>query len=423
MKKVLRRNKSIIAALDIGGSKICCAIARLVETEKEQLLQVIGVGHHSSRGIRHGIITNIDELEDAILNAVHTAEQMAEQSIRDVYINITSRSLQSHTVDVTLALRDGVVEDRHIGQLLTRAEAQLTAHTDRQVLHVLPIAYTLDEQRGIRDPRGLVGQSLSVMVHVVSINKGVLQNLLHCVARCHLNVVGVVATPYASGLAALVQDERELGVTLVDIGGHHTTVAAFSDGSLIHLDTIAVGGGHITHDIAQGLSTSLVQAERLKTLYANVIASSADDRELVHFSPLGTNSHDVGFSTNISKNKLIRIARARTEEILEMVWERLERSGMDRLVGHRMVITGGGSLLPGVCELAQELWKRQVRMGVPTELTGTGDVLNTPIFSTCAGLLKFALNDTGGDRRMVHSLIGKNTNAVQRMVAWIRENF
>ncbi len=419
-KNIPKRRRDLFAAIDIGSSKICCAIARVDERANGEVLRIIGSGYQLSQGVKNSIITNLEALEDSILNAVHSAEQMAKETITEVYVNIAASCTQSHTVEVELDLGGPPVDDRHIRQLLSLGRSGFQTDTS-QIIHILPITYAIDNEVGIKDPRGLYGKKLMASLHVVSATNGIMQNIENCIARCHLDVIGFVVSPYTSGLATLVDDELELGVTVIDLGANSCSIASFLDGALVHVDNLSLGGAQITSDIARGLSTPLIQAERLKTLYGTTITSSADERETILVPQLGEGTN--GGPQQISKALLTHVIKARSDEILELIWKRLQQSGMDRLVGQRIVLTGGSSQLPGLRELAAHKWQRQIRIGNPLGFSGGGDVVPTPMFATCGGLLKFAMRDYLGEEHTVQPVYKNNGPFMGRVMGWIRENF
>lgn len=420
-KNTPKRRRDIFAAIDIGSSKICCAIARVDERANGEVMRIIGSGYQLSQGIKNSVITNLEALEDSILNAVHSAEQMAKETITEVYVNISASCTQSHTLEVELDLNGSPVEDRHIHQLLAMGRNGFQTENN-QLIHILPITYAIDDEVGIKDPRGLYGQKLMASLHVLSATNGIMQNIENCIARCHLDVIGFVVSPYTSGLATLVEDELELGVTVIDIGANSCSIASFLDGSLIHVDCLPLGGAHITSDIARCLSTPLIQAERLKTLYGTTITSSADERETILIPQLGESAS--GVPNQISKALLTHVIKARADELLDLTWKKLQHSGMDRLVGQRIVLTGGCSQLAGLRELATHKWQRQIRIGTPIGFSGGGDVVSTPMFSTCGGLLKYAMRDYMGDEHTIHPVYQKpNGPLMGRVMGWIRENF
>lgn len=419
-KKSPKRQKNLWTAIDIGGSKVCCAIARVDEQGGEGALRIVGVGHQISRGIKNGIITNLETLEDSILNAVHSAEQLAGETIREVYVNFAALCARSHTVVVEIPLGNQPIDEGHIRRLLGVARATPAAE-GQQIVHALPISYTIDSQSGVKDPRGMVGEKLMASVHLVSASQGLMRNLSNCIGRCHLDIAGFVITPYASGLSVLVEDELELGVTVVDLGGGVSSFASFLDGVLVHVDSVPLGGMHITSDIARGLSTPIVQAERLKTLYGTAIASSSDERETILVPQMG-DALKTPHANHVPKSMLTRIIRARTEETLELIWKRLQHSGMDRLVCQRIVLTGGGSQLPGIRDMAAQIWGKQIRIGAPIHLTGGGDITLSPMFATCAGLLKYAWRDSMGSEEPKF-LTKENGRFFHNVSQWVRENF
>lgn len=419
-KKTNKRRRDIFASIDLGSNKVCCSIARVDERASGEILRVLGVGHQLSQGIRNGIITDLEALEDSILNAVHTAEQMARETIDAVYVSVSAATARSHTMDVELTLGNGPIDDNHISQLLAMGR-QSFPKDGGQIIHILPVTYALDNEFGIRDPRGLFGKKLMASLHIVSVANGVMQNITNCLDRCHLDIAGFVVSPYASGLASLDEDELSLGVTIIDLGGSSCSIASFLDGALVHVDSIPIGGGHITSDIARGLSTPLSQAERLKTLYGTTITSSSDERESIIVPQLGEGN--LTATHQVPKSLLVHIIKARVEEMLDLIWKRLQYSGMDRIVGQRIVLTGGTSQLPGVRELAVQKWQKQIRVGGPIGFHGGGDFISTPSFSTCGGLLKFAARDVMSEDHAVLAKPVYGGGFLQRVVGWVRENF
>ncbi len=421
-KAPLERNE-VFAALDIGSSKVCCAIAKvqteIVEGEAPtHKLRVLGVGYQVSRGLKGGNIVDMEALEDSILNAVHSAEQAAGKNINSVYVSVPAGATQSRILRSEVYLSGAPVDENHLKRLLniTRDDS---IGANRYIMHILPISYDLDSISGIRDPRGMIGEKLSVNLHIISAPSNLIRNLSTCIGRCHLDVEGFVVSSYASGLATLVEDELELGVTVVDLGGGNTTLASFQEGNLVRVQGIPVGGAHITNDIARGLATPLAQAERLKTLYGTLIPSSSDDRESILVPQMG--ELDTAHGNQISKSMLTHIIRSRMEEIFELVAKSIKTSKLDPLVYQRIVITGGSSHLQGVREMANQILGRQVRMGYPTGLYGSSDMATNPIFSTCAGLLQYALQDYTS--KQVAKLNKGKSNFFQKINYWIKENF
>ena len=406
-----------IAALDVGSTKICCLIARV---HGDGLIRVVGVGHHAARGVKSGAIIDLEAARHSILTAVSAAEQLAGERLESVMVNISGGNLASHSCAVEVPLAGREVGETDLRRALTHMSGYEQA-PDRELLHCIPISYRLDATRGIRDPRGLYGEKLGIDLHLVTARAGTLRNLVNCVGHCHLDIEAAVAAPYASGLACLVEDETDLGVTLVDMGGGTTTVAVFYDGEVIHTDSIVLGGQHVTSDIARGLSTPLTHAERMKTLYGSAIPSPSDERELIDVPLVG---EEVQAQANhVPRSILVGIIRPRLEETFEMVRSRLEAAGMDRVAGRRMVLTGGASQLNGVRELAALILEKQVRMGRPLKIGGLAEATSGPAFSTCAGLLRYAIEKQVDARERAEPAVAGAGNAFGRLGQWIRENF
>ena len=404
-----------IAALDIGSSKICCLIAR---TDDPGAIKVVGYGYTSSQGVRAGTIVNMEDAEAAIANAVHAAEQMAGVTAHDIFVNISGGHPTSRMLGVEVAILDQEVSEVDLRRALAQGRAQHRI-PENEVIHAIPVSYSLDGNRGIRDPRGMFGDRLGVQLHMVTANSGPLRNLATCIARCHLDIEGSAVSPYASGLACLVEDELDLGCTCIDLGGGITTLAVFSEGNLVFTDCVPVGGSHVTSDIARGLATPLGHAERMKILHGNAMPSSADDREMITVPLVG---EDERTQTNmVPKSQLVRIIRPRLEEIFELVRARLEETGADAFSGRRVVLTGGGAQLPGIRELAQQVLDKQVRIGRPQRVSGLPETANGPAFATAAGLLIQATRQHT-ELTISSPAIAMTGSLVGRLGVWLREH-
>jgi cell division protein FtsA len=409
--------KDLITALDIGSSKICCFIAEIDENDRAR---VVGIGHHASQGIKAGSIVNMDDAQQSVISAVYAAEQMAGEQIRDVFVNVSCGHPDNNQLTLETPIEGTAIGDGELRRLFT--ENHLRELGDSRVLvHAIPSGYKIDGSNGIRDPRGLSGQRLGVHVHTVSVQSGAIQNLNTCLGRCHLSVSGHVVSPYASGLACLVEDETDLGVTVIDMGGGTTSLAVFLNGSLAYTDTIPVGGMHVTNDIARGLSTPLSHAERLKTLHGSALPSPNDERDIVDAPQIG--EEEDGTVNRVPKSFIVSIITPRLEETFELVRERLETSGFDKLAGRRVVLTGGASQLNDVRLLAGQILDKQVRLGRPMRISGLAEATGGPAFATAAGLLSFAADDRGEIRPADAGTTKNYRGPFGRIAGWLHEHF
>ena len=416
MRKPLANRSGLIAALDVGTSKTCCFIARV----ENGTARLVGVGHQASRGIKAGTVIDLEQAQQAILNTVHAAEQMAGETLQGVIVNISGGHPSSRTSIHEIAVGGHEIGDADIRKVHDQGR-HVPDVIDRTNLHAIPVGYSIDGSRGIRDPRGMYGQRLGVHVHVISASTSAIRNLVSCVARCHLDVQSVVASPLAAGLASLVDDERDLGVTLIDMGGGTTTIAVFADGQPVYIDSVPIGGQHVTSDIARGLSTPLAHAERMKTLYGSALASGSDEREMIDVPLVG--EEDLVHANHVPKSILTGIIQPRVEETFELVHSRLEASGFDNQAGRRVVLTGGASQLAGVRDLAQVILDKQVRMGRPMRVHGLSEAVAGPAFATCAGLLVHALLPAGEPIRRRRSETAAAAGLFGRLGLWLKENF
>ncbi len=411
-----KMRNGLIAALDVGTTKVCCFIAR---TQEDGTLRVLGMGHQVSRGMRGGAVVDMDEAETSIRAAVDTAEQMASERVREVVVNLSGGQPQSANLKVEIAINGHAVGDADIRRMLDHSR-QHGETPDRELIHSIPVGYTIDGNDGITDPRGMYGERLGVTVHQIRAATGPVRNLATVVARGHLDIEARVVSPYASGLACLVDDERDLGAICIDMGGGTTSIAVFVEGHLLHTDVIPVGGMHVTNDIARGLSTPLAQAERMKTLYGSAMPSPTDDREILRVPVVGEEDDEA--SNQVPRSILVQIIRPRLEETFELVRSNLEASGFDKVAGRRVVLTGGASQMQGVRELAAAMLDKQVRMGRPIGLSGLAESAAGPAFATGAGLLRYAVVNTvepASKSVREEAPVGR----FGRLGAWFRQNF
>jgi cell division protein FtsA len=408
---------AFIAALDVGTTKVCCLIAR----PGAQGPRVVGIGHHASQGLRNGALVDLDTAEATIRTTVEAAERMAGDNIRGVVVNVSTGTPRSRLVAYEVSVSGHEIGEADLRRILDPVGFAESIPTEHDVVHVIPVGYSIDGCRGVRDPRGMFGQRLGVNLHLITASAGAVRNLATCVTRCHLEVEGKVVSPYAAALGCLVEDETQLGVILIDMGGGTTSVAVFFDSELIHTDSIPLGGLHVTRDLARGLSTPMTQAERIKTLFGSCQPSPSDARQIIEVPPITDDG--AAEPTHVPRSMLVGIIRPRVEEIFEMVRARLHDAGRDRVAGRRAVLTGGACQLPGAPELAGQILDKQVRIGRPRGVDGLPEAIAGPAFATCAGLLRFAANQAQEGGEPIYRPTEATHGRFGRVVDWFRENF
>ncbi len=412
------RKNGPIAALDIGSTKVCCFIAR---PDGSGGRRVIGIGHQVANGMRAGTVVDMEAAEEAVRGAVDQAERMAKERIERVIVSFSGGRPASRIIDVETDIAGQEISERDLKRALAQAHLLARRSTEgREILNAIPAGYTIDGTPGFREPQGMFGARLGLRLHVISAELGPLRNLKLLAERCHLEIAALVVAPYASGLSSLVEDEIDLGVTLIDLGGGSTDVGVFYDGHMIHTDQVPVGGNHVTNDIARGLSTSTAHAERLKTLHGSAVAGPDDEHAMVSVPRVGESGADA--MQQIPRSMLIGIIQPRIEETLELVRDRLQASGLARTAGRRAVLTGGGALLTGVREHAARVLDKQVRVGRPLGVHGLAEATEGPAFAAAAGLLAYAdRNPEGASRETMTE--GGGDGRMQRIGRWFKENF
>lgn len=416
---------TLVAVLDIGSVKICCVIARLVPRPEGKSLrgrthkaEVIGFGYGPSSGVKSGVVSDIGKAEEAVRAVVGMAERMAGLTVESVIVNVSAGRLASETFSAAVALDGEEVEKTDIVKVLKAVNSR-SVRPERSIVHALPIGFSLDGQKGVRDPKGMVGEKLGVDVAVISAETLAMRNLELVLNRCHLQIEALVATPYASGLAALVDDEAELGVACIDFGGATTTVSVFRDGHVVYADAIAIGGHHLTMDLARQLSISIADAERLKTFYGSVLPGQADERELIPIQPVGASADEA--PGQVARSVLVRVMRPRIEEVLTAIRDRMQAMGMMDVCGRRFVLTGGASEVSGLPEVARRVLARNVRNGRPMGVAGLPEIARGPAFSTVAGMLVYPqiCANEYTEPRMPHRLTGTD-GYLARVGSWLR---
>ena len=410
----------MIAALDIGTTKVACLVA---QRDAEGTLTVVGSGQEVAAGMHAGRVVDMGQAEGAIRTAVHRAERMAGENVRSVFVGTSGGAPNSSFAEVEVDIGGREVVERDIQRAFDRLQLS-DEGPERNILHAVPIDYALDGSPGIRDPRGMYGESLRVRLHIVSVANGGLRNLLGCVSHCDLQIAAPVAAAYASGLACLVSDEIDLGATCVDIGGGTTKLAIFGGGNLVWTETLPIGGDHVTNDIAQGLSTPIASAERMKRLHGSPADESADASESIEVPEIGPENGRSGTAHQVPRSMLTRIVRARMEEIFEFAGARIEASGLDKWSGNRVVISGGASQTSNLANLAGRILDKQVRLACPLSLPGLAQAVSGPEFATCAGLLVYAARKHAEPWAVParDNAAGPFTNTLARLGQWLRGN-
>lgn len=429
MKGLSGGRTPLVAAVDLGAAKVACFIMKADGVRRaDRTIRVAGVAHVQSRGVRGGVIVDIEAASEAVAQAVERAESMAGAPVHNVVLTTAIGQLASHRVAAATPLSTRPIIDMDLERTIGAALDQVR-FANRRPIHLLPVSWTVDGVRGVRDPRGMSGRSLGLELLVVSIDENAFRAMSACMERAHLALQGVVAAPYASALAALEDDEMDLGCLCVDMGGGSTSAAVFAEGALVHVDTLPVGGGHVTADIARGLSTSLSGAERIKTLNGSAIASANEDRETVEAPPRGD---DPGAGPIIVARSILKtIIAPRVEETLELLRDRLKAAQAPLHAGAGIVLIGGGSQLAGVREVAVRVFgDRPVRLGRPRRAPHLADAAAGPGFCAAAGVL---LRAAYGPREAVSNrrLAGGRTREpgqaghgglIHRAAEWLKEN-
>jgi cell division protein FtsA len=429
MKPISPRRSALVAALDIGSSKVACLIARLRPHGPQQVLmrrshgiELIGFGHTEARGMKSGGVADLAQAEEAIRHAVDAAERMAGVEIESVVLSISSGRLGGELFAAGVDIVGAGISDGDIARVLAAGNRH-SQRDGRAVLHSLPISYSIDGADGIRDPRGMVGGRFGVDMHVATTETAAARNLMLAVERCHLDVEAMVASPYVAGLAVLADDEADLGAAVVDMGAGTTTMAIFVGGRFMHLDGFALGGHNVTMDIARGLNARIADAERIKTLYGSVIAGGSDERDMITVPPINDDEREQ--TQFVSRAALVQIVKPRVEEILEMARDRLAASRFAVEPRGRVILTGGASQMTGLADLAARILGRPVRIGRPLGIAGLPDAAKGAAFAAATGLLVYpqAAHLESFEARAKRHLASGTGGYFARVGQWLRESF
>jgi cell division protein FtsA len=429
MKPVSPKRTAVVAALDIGTSKIACLVARLKPHPPQEVLrrrshgvEILGIAHTHARGMKAGAVVDLAQTEAAISHAVDLAERMAQVQLESVIVSVSAGRIGSELFAASIDVAGAAVSEGDISRVLAAGSRQ-SVRDGRAVLHSLPISYTLDDVTGIRDPRDMLARRFGVDMHVMTTDIAAARNLMLAVERCHLSVEAMVASPYVAGLSVLADDEADLGSAVIDMGAGTTTTAVFSAGHCVHASGFALGGYHVTMDIARGLNARIVDAERIKTFYGSVLTGGSDERDMITIPPVGDDDREA--PQFVSRASLVRIIKPRVEEILEMVRDRLAASSFAAEPRGRVVLTGGASQLSGLPELAARILGRPLRIGRPLGIAGLPDAAKGPAFAVAAGLLVYpqaAHLEHFEPRRTRHLMTGTG-GYINKVGRWLRESF
>lgn len=380
--------KDFVVGLDIGTTKICAIVGEIVEGGPEPIVDIIGIGTAPSNGLRKGVVINIDSTVESISQAVQEAELMAGVEVSAVFAGIAGGHIKSFNSTGIVAIKDKEVRESDVQRVIDAAKA-VAIPLDREVIHIIPQEYVIDNQDGIREPIGMSGVRLEAKVHIVTGAVSSAQNIIKCANKSGLNVSEICLEPIASAEAVLSQDEKELGVVLVDIGGGTSDIAIFKEGAIVHTGVLAIGGAHITNDIAIGLRTPQVEAEQIKIEHGCALASLVKPDETIEVAGVGGRRPRV-----LSRRLLAEIIEPRVEEIFQLIHREVQKSGYADLLSAGLVITGGSSLLEGMPEIAELVFEMPVKRGIPQGIGGLRDVVNSPKFATGVGLLKYGAKNT-----------------------------
>lgn len=405
--------KQMIVGLDIGTSKV---VALVGEVGTDGGVEIIGIGSHPSRGLKKGVVVNIESTVQSIQRAVEEAELMAGCQIHSVYVGIAGSHIQSMNSHGIVAIREGEVAAHDLDRVIDAAAA-VAIPADQKVLHILPQEYIIDSQEGVKEPLGMSGVRLEAKVHLVTCANNAMQNIEKCVQRCGLEVEDVILEQLASSYSVLTDDERELGVCIVDIGGGTTDIAIFTDGAIQHTGVIPIAGDQVTNDIAMALRTPTQYADEIKIKYACALTQLTSPQETIKVPSVGDRA-----PRDLSRQSLAEVVEPRYEELFTLVLAEIRRSGFEDLIPAGIVLTGGTAKMEGAVDLAEEIFHMPVRLGSPCNVSGLQDIVRNPIYATGVGLLHYGAqsNVTDSGRRGGRD---DNNSVFDRLKGWFKNNF
>lgn len=409
----IKEDKNLIVGLDIGTSKIVAIVAEL---QPEGTLKVIGLGQHISRGLKKGVVVNIESTMQSIQRALEEAELMADCKINNVYTGIAGSHIKSLNSHGMVKIKDAEVSQMDVDRVIETARA-IALPADQQILHILTQEFIIDGQEDVREPLGMSGMKLEVKVHIVTGAVAAAQNIVKCIKRCGIEVSDLILQPLASSLAVLTEDEKELGVCLVDIGGGTTDIAVFKQGAIRHTAVVPIAGDQMTNDVAVAFRTPTQSAEDIKIKHGCALRQLADPREVVEVP--GVDGRD---PRQLSVQTLAEVLEPRVVELYELVLNELRRSGMEEMIASGIVITGGSAMMRGMVELGEEIFHMPVRLGMPRYVGGLSEVVSNPRYATGVGLVLM------GKQQLERHLTGQMESSsfgriLERMKSWFQGNF
>ncbi|MBM3341134.1 MAG: cell division protein FtsA [Betaproteobacteria bacterium] len=411
-----REQKNIIVGLDIGTSKIVAIVAELKPDGDISGFEIIGMGTHPSRGLKKGVVVNIETTVTAIQRALEEAELMADCKISDVHTGIAGSHVKSFNSQGMVAIKDKEVTQFDIDRVIETARA-VQIPNDQQILHILNQEFIIDGQEDVREPMGMAGMRLEVKVHIVTGAVSAAQNIVKCVRRCGLEVRDLMLQPLASAMAVISEDEKDLGVCLIDIGGGTTDLAVFTHGAIRHTAVIPIAGDQITSDIAMALRTPTKDADDIKIKHGCALSQLADPQEMIEVPGVGERG-----TKQLSRKTLAEVIEPRVEELYSLIQAELRRSGYEELLSSGIVLTGGSSMMQGMVELGEEVFHMPVRVGQPSYDGGLSEVVRHPRYSTAMGLLLDGVQQYR-QREIARTQTGALTQLIERMKAWFKGNF
>ncbi|MEK6690200.1 MAG: cell division protein FtsA [Nitrospirota bacterium] len=408
------RKENLMVGLDIGTTKICAIVGEIKDGGR---IDIIGIGSHASRGLRKGVVVNIESTVESIKKAVEEAELMAGVDIKAVYAGIAGGHIKGFNSRGVIAVKDKEISKSDMDRVIDAARA-VAIPLDREVLHILPQEFIIDNQDGIKEPLGMSGVRLEAEVHIVTGAVTSVQNIIKSCHRADLEVLDIVLEPLASGEAVLTQEEKDLGVAVVDVGGGTTDIAIFLDGSIRHTAVFAIGGNHLTNDIAVGLRTPSTEAEKIKKKYGCALTSLVMDNETIEVPSMGGRAPRV-----LSRQVLSEIIQPRAEEIFELVNREIRKTSYEEMIASGIVLTGGTAIMEGIPEVAEDVLDLPVRRGKPINIGGLVDIVNSPLYATGVGLVLYGAKGVGANGTIKFTDENLFGRVLGRMKEWVGELF